>query len=61
MFIAFLFIIIGTTFLLRNLGIITGDVWGIIWPLVLVVFGAYLLLKHYHWKMFWGRIWKKLE
>jgi len=60
MFISFLFIIVGTTFLLKNLGVITGDVWGIIWPLILIVFGVYLALKAHRFRLFWDRIWKKL-
>ena len=61
MFIASIFVIIGVVFLLRNLGIISGDIWGVIWPMVLVVFGLYIFLKHYYWKLFWGKVWKKLE
>jgi hypothetical protein len=61
MFIASLFVIIGVVFLLRNLGVISGDVWGVIWPIALVAFGLYLFLKHYYWKMFWDRVWRKLE
>lgn len=60
MFISLLFIVIGIVFLLKNLGVITGDVWGIIWPLILIVFGVYLTLKAHRCRLFWDRIWKKL-
>ena len=40
-------IILGGLFLLSNLGIITADVWGIIWPTALILFGVWLL---------WGRL-----
>jgi predicted membrane protein len=37
---------IGTIFLLRNLGIIYGNVWQWIWPLALIAFGASMLIRH---------------
>ncbi len=61
MFIAFFFILLGVVFLLRNLGILSGDVWGILWPLILISIGLAMLLKIHYWKTFWGRVWKKLE
>jgi len=38
-------LIIGVLFLLRNLGIISGIAWDIIWPVILIVFGLGLMLK----------------
>ena len=61
MFISFLFIIIGIVFLFKNLGIITNDIWEIIWPLILIGFAVYLTLKTHRFGLFWNRIWKKLE
>jgi len=61
MFIASLLIVVGVVFLLKNLGLITGDIWGIIWPLILILFGVYVLLKNYRYRMFWERVWRKLE
>jgi uncharacterized membrane protein len=61
MFLSFLFIVIGAVFLLKNLGFLTGDVWGIIWPLILIVFGIYLALKTHRLRLFLDRIWKKIE
>jgi hypothetical protein len=40
-------VILGGLFLLSNLGIITADVWGLIWPMALILFGVWLL---------WGRL-----
>ena len=37
---------IGTFFLLRNLDIIQGSVWGYIWPMILIALGASMLLRH---------------
>ncbi|MCD6233161.1 hypothetical protein J7J81_02140 [bacterium] len=61
MFFALLFIILGVVFLLKNLGLISGSSWGIIWPLVLISFGVYILVKSHRWNSFWDRVWKKLE
>jgi hypothetical protein len=45
-------ILLGGLFLLSNLGIITADVWGIIWPTALILFGGWLL---------WGRLFRRGE
>lgn len=47
-------VILGGLFLLGNLGIIKVDVWGVIWPVALILLGAWLL---------WGRLFgrEKLE
>ena len=37
---------IGAYFLLNNLGIIYGNVWQYIWPLVFIALGASMLIKH---------------
>ena len=37
---------IGTFFLLRNLGIIYGNIWGYMWPLILIGVGASMLIRH---------------
>lgn len=36
-------IALGVLLLLQNLRIITIDVWGVFWPLLLIVFGAWTL------------------
>jgi hypothetical protein len=45
-------VILGGLFLLSNLGIISINVWGIIWPTALILFGAWLL---------WGRLFHRGE
>lgn len=37
---------IGTFFLLRNLGIIYGNIWQWFWPMLLIGFGASMLIRH---------------
>ena len=61
MVVSLLLIIIGLVYLLKNLGFISGGVWGIIWPLILVALGLYLILKRRRSRMFWERVWRKLE
>lgn len=38
-------ILIGFVFLMKNLGIITGPAWDIIWPILLIALGLSILLK----------------
>jgi len=54
-------ILIGFVFLLKNLGIITGSIWGIIWPSVLIIFGAYLVFKTHRLKLFCRRVQSKVD
>jgi hypothetical protein len=37
-------IILGLSLLLQNLGLLPGNFWLVFWPLVLIVFGAYILI-----------------
>ncbi|MBI5733561.1 MAG: hypothetical protein HY973_01270 [Candidatus Kerfeldbacteria bacterium] len=46
-------IIIGVIFLLKNLGFITGGLWDIFWPIVLIVWGLSLITKKS------SRLWNK--
>jgi hypothetical protein len=43
MYIGFLLIVIGVLFLLKNLGIISGSFWDILWPIVVVFVGISML------------------
>jgi len=45
MFFGLLLIVVGIAFLLENLGLVSGNVWNIIWPLVIILFGISILLK----------------
>jgi len=47
----FLILIIGLFFFLKNLGLITGRLWDILWPLLLIAIGFKMMLgrKHTHW------------
>ena len=61
MLLALLFIILGVIFLLKNLGIITTGVWGLIWPIFLILIGVWIFWKKYEWEKWKERIWRKLE
>ena len=45
MFFGLIIIIIGLVFLLKNLGLIGGDVWPIIWPSLVIVIGLSFIFK----------------
>ncbi len=40
-------IVVGVIFLLKNLGIISGVAWDIIWPTALIAFGLVLIFKRH--------------
>jgi hypothetical protein len=46
MWIGIFLVCVGVLVLLSNLGIIRGDVWEYIWPLLLISLGISLLSKH---------------
>lgn len=59
MFFGSFLILIGVVFLLKNLGLVSADAWGMIWPVFLIVWGAGFLLKRGHsscwgWGCDWG-------
>lgn len=45
MFWGTILVVIGVVALLKNLGIITGDVWDVAWPILLISLGISLLAK----------------
>ncbi len=64
MIIAYILIIIGVLFFLKNMGVVVLS-WSVIWPLLLIGFGAYIAWawkKAGSWlKQAWEKISKKLE
>jgi hypothetical protein len=50
-----LILIIGLFYLLKNLGLITDNLWSILWPLLVIAIGLKLILikKHSYWEH-WG-------
>jgi len=45
MFFGLLLILIGLIFLLKQLGILSGSVWGVIWPALLIIWGLVILTR----------------
>ena len=43
MFVPFFLIALGVVFLLKNLGVISGDVWEVLWPLILIALGLSMI------------------
>lgn len=43
--VGFLLIIAGVIFLLKNLGVISGSAWEILWPVLLIVAGLTLITR----------------
>lgn len=39
MWLGLILVLIGGVFLLENLGILAGDAWEIIWPVIIIIFG----------------------
>ncbi len=64
MIIAYILIIIGALFFLKNTGILVWS-WSVVWPLVLIGFGVYIAWawkKVVSWlKQAWEKVSKKLE
>jgi len=47
MTIALIILAIGVVFLLQNLGFFSSGVWGVIWPLALIIVGLAMLMSHF--------------
>jgi hypothetical protein len=55
MFIGLIIVCLGTIFLLRNLGILSGAMWEIFWPSLIIVFGLAMIFKKKRKSGFWGQ------
>ncbi|MBU0706787.1 hypothetical protein KKG41_00235 [Patescibacteria group bacterium] len=53
MFIALFLVAIGVIYLLKNTGIITGGVWDIVWPSIIIIFGISIVFKQKRKKHWW--------
>ena len=61
-----LILIIGLFFLLKNLGLITGNLWSILWPLLVMAIGLKLIFRKKHsrwdnWCKFGEEMYKKFH
>lgn len=44
MFVGSMVLLVGVVFLLQNLGYISGNVWGIIWPAMVIIIGLSMIM-----------------
>ena len=59
MVVGFIVLVIGIIFLLKNLDILQGDVWDIVWPCLIVAVALGMLLKRKHPFYKWEHLGKK--
>ena len=50
-----IFILLGTLFLLRNLGLLPIEIWSAFWPSLIILLGIYIVFLNYRVKAFWQR------
>ncbi len=46
---AYVFIILGSVFLMKNLGLLSMINWDVVWPIALIALGASMLFKKKNW------------
>lgn len=45
MLLGILVLVIGAVFLLQNLGLVAQNAWSIIWPILLIAIGLYMMIQ----------------
>ncbi len=53
MFFGLALVIVGIIFLLEKLGIISGSIWGYVWPSLVILLGLFMVLGKRRWKKGW--------
>lgn len=53
MLIALALVVVGVLFLFRNVGILPAPAWDVVWPLILIILGAGVLLGGKHTVACW--------
>ena len=46
---AYVFIILGSVFLMKNFGLLSMINWDVVWPIALIALGASMLFKKKNW------------
>jgi len=57
MFFGLVLVIVGGILLLESMGVITGDAWRYIWPILIILLGLSILFKPFRSKLFRGNKW----
>ena len=60
MILAFILIIIGAVFFLKNAGFVVVS-WSIIWPLIIIGIGIYIGVVSSRIASWWTHIWEKIS
>ncbi|MBL7074866.1 hypothetical protein ISS37_06475 [candidate division KSB1 bacterium] len=60
MIFAICLIVVGVVFLLKNVGVITGDAWDIIWPLLIIYLGLSMIIRRKNPESKWGWCWPRM-
>lgn len=60
MILAYILIIVGILFFLKNTGIVMLS-WSVIWPLLLIGLGVYIGLTSRRLSEWWRKIWEKIS
>jgi sulfite exporter TauE/SafE len=61
MFVGLIIIVIGLVLLMQNMGFVGPDIWNVIWPSLIILFGLSLLMKRRRSEERWDRFEQKVE
>jgi uncharacterized membrane protein len=61
MFIGLIIIVIGLVLLMQNMGLVGPDIWNVIWPSLIILFGISLIMKRKRSEDRWEKIKKHFE
>jgi ABC-type glycerol-3-phosphate transport system permease component len=61
MFIGLIIIVIGLVLLMQNMGFVSSEIWNVIWPSIIILFGISLLMKRNARREKWERFGEKME
>ncbi len=53
MFFGLALVIVGVIFLLEKFGIVSGSIWGYVWPSLIILLGLFMVLGKRRWKKGW--------
>jgi uncharacterized membrane protein len=61
MFVGLIIIVIGLVLLMQNMGFVGPEIWNVIWPSLIILFGISLLMKRRRSEDHWDKIKKHFE
>lgn len=60
MILAYILIVVGALFFLKNAGIFVWS-WSVVWPLLLIGLGIYIAWTSHRVSWWWHKIWDKIS